>query len=595
MNRYPTSGTMKWTMFLVCMVIIALTFVLLLTAQAANKFIKPGGTGNGDSWSAAGGTNLVNSCGPGDVAWLAGGNYGNGFAITVSGNAASPIVIKRATASDHGSDAGWNASYDAQAVFNTGLGISGSYIFLDGNTWSPPGMPKTFGILVHHGSTGQKGIDAGGSPGHLIIRNVAVQGGGINASTKESDGCHIPSNTTISGSSVSNTDALIFAWKGTHDVLVEYSYLYNASSNIVLSGNPQDPHPDVIYSGGMFTDSTVRYCVVANVTSEGMFFDQELPGQNFTVTGCIEFEGASQNGNTPHQWQNGAKFGDVQFAFNTQVDFAKSNVLGPGTSLGSGSTVTNNLFINYLPNWATGVSNNGFSSTGVGAGQIIDPKSPFVTSGPFVWVKGSNNPPAATRTSGAPVGYSPLGMEQAFVLADNSWAKGRATKTFTDMWGNTSNNLGAIQGPPSGGSGPGPSPTATPAPSATPTPPPVGNKFAPGDGVTPTAVLNVRATPSGVVLGQHHPGDIGVVVSGPVHEPLKQDVAWYMIGWDTAPQEGYSGDDDLVKTALPQPTPTPTPSPTPPPQPTPTPSQTWEKWIEKQNTWIRQNPPTPDK
>jgi hypothetical protein len=422
-----------------------------------------------------------------------------------------------------------------------------------------------------------------------------VPGPGINSSKAEADGLHIPSDTTVSGCSVYDTDALIFAWKGVRNILIEYSYLYNASSNIVLSGNSQDPHPDVIYSGGMFTDSTMRWCVVANVTSEGVFFDQELAGNNFNVYGCIEFEGASQNGNTPHQFQNGAKFGDVHFVNNTQVDFLKSNVLGPGTSLGSGSTVINNLFINYLPNWATGVRNNGFSSTGIGEGQIINSASPFVTSGTFVWVKGSHNPPAETRTSGAPVGYSPIGMETAFALSDNSWAKGKGIAVpagfNTDMYGNTGANLGAIQGP-GGGPNPTPAPTATPtpAPSTTPTPVP-GGKFKPGDTVTPTAVVNVRQEPSGTIVGTHKPGDSGTITAGPEMVPLKQDVNWYEINWTTSPATGWSGDDDLAKTAAPSPTPTPPPQPTPTP---PTPSQTYDQWIKKQNDWTKANPPTPD-
>ena len=50
-------------------------------------------------------------------------------------------------------------------------------------------------------------------------------------------------------------------------------------------------------------------------------------------------------------------------------------------------------------------------------------------------------------------------------------------------------------------------------------------------------------------------------------------------------------------TATPVPTPEPTPAPTATPQPTPTPKppvQTFEKWLEDQNNWIRAHPPTPD-
>ena len=317
--------------------------------------------------------------------------------------------------------------------------------------------------------------------------------------------------------------------------------------------------------------------------------------------GNIMFQGdAQQPGNTPIQFQNGAHFGKVLTYHNTFVDFNKSNIIGPGTTLGSGSAVVNNLFVSYTANWPVGVNNNGFTvnGSGIGTNQIINSASPFVTSGKYVWVKGSGTPPATRVTSGAPVGYNPSGMEAAFALADNSWAKGKGISVpagmNVDMFGNSGNNLGALQG--SGGSGPGPTPT--PAPTATPTPAPTASptppaaKFSAGDTVTPTAQVNVRTGPGGSVVGQHNPGDIGTVQSGPDHAPLPQatDVAWYLINWTTAPASGYTGDDDLAKTTAPAPTPTPTPAPTPAPTPLPT----FEKWIQKQNDWIRANPPYPD-
>ena len=232
--------------------------------------------------------------------------------------------------------------------------------------------------------------------------DLEIPGPGINGSKAEADGIHFPSNSTISGCAVYDTDALLFAWKGNTGTTIEYCLLYNASSNIVLSGNPQDPHPDVIYSGGMFTNGTLRWSVVANVTSEGVFFDQELPGENFVVYGCIMWQGDCQTGNTPIQFQNGAKFGKVFCYNNTFVDFNKSNVIGPGTTLGTSSEVKNNLFINYLPNWRDGVTNNGFSSTGIGTAQIINAASPFVTSGTYKWVKGSGNPACHTGNDRGP-------------------------------------------------------------------------------------------------------------------------------------------------------------------------------------------------
>ena len=440
----------------------------------ANKYVVPKGTGNGSSWSAAGSPDsVVGACGAGDVVYSAGGNYGPGFAIYPDG-----ITIKRATASDHGDNAGWDASkFDKQAVFDSGLFVAGKDVTIDGNTWKPPGLPRTFGILIKHAS-GAKGVDAGGSAGGLVCRNLQIPGPGINGSKAEADGIHFPSKSLISGCAVYDTDALLFAWKGNEGSIIEYCYLYNASSNIVFSGNPQDPHPDVVYSGGMFTNGIMRWCVVANVTAEGVFFDQELPGDNMQFIGNIMFQGDCQTGNTPIQLQNGASFGRVFLYHNTFVDFNKSNNLGPGTTTKEGGACVNNLFINYLPNWDKGVSNNGFSGAGIGDKQIIDAANPFVTSGDHVWTKGSGKPPATRVVTGAPEGYDPNGMEVAFALADSSWAKGKGVSVpegaNVDMFGNKGNNLGAIQGKTSGGGSPPVTEVPPPVTEVPPTQPPTG-------------------------------------------------------------------------------------------------------------------------
>jgi hypothetical protein len=577
---------------------LILSLLLAAFASAANKFVTPGGSGSGASWSSPASTSIINSSGAGDTIFLSGGDYGNGLQVTASG-----VTIRRATAASHGDDSGWQASMDKQATFNSGWRVSAGNVTIDGNTWAPPGMPKTFGIKIKFGNN-SKGIDGNGSPGHLTVRNVDVEGPGIVAAQVESDGIHFGDNSLITGSAVHDTDALLFSWPQNTNSIVEYCYLYNASSSIV-TGNPGGPHPDVWYSGSMPKNSIVRWCVIANVTSEGIFYDNNSQGDGATFYSNIMFQGDSHApGNVPIELQNGYSFGKIFLYGNTIVDMGKGNYLGPGTSTASGSKVVNNLWINSAsPNFDKGVDNNGFSSGPLGTNAHVNAANPFVTSGStYLWVKGSGNPPATRTSSSPPQGYSPIGMETAFVLADNSWAKNKGIAVDqgmnTDLYGNTGNNLGAIQGPPNGGGGGGPTPTPTPAPTATPTPVPTGTptpvpggKFKAGDTVTPTAVVNVRSTPSGTIVGTHKPGDLGTVTAGPEMVPLKQDVNWYEINWTgSSPATGWSGDDDLAKTAAPSPTPTPVPTATP----TPAPGQTWEDWIKKQNDWIRANPPYPD-
>ncbi|MEZ0391077.1 MAG: hypothetical protein ACAH59_02600, partial [Pseudobdellovibrionaceae bacterium] len=82
-------------------------------AQAADFFVRPGGSGNGASWSTAAGS--PGSAPSGSTVYVAGGSYGN---WNLSGK--SNLIVRRATASSHGSDTGWVSSYDSQVVLTGG-------------------------------------------------------------------------------------------------------------------------------------------------------------------------------------------------------------------------------------------------------------------------------------------------------------------------------------------------------------------------------------------------------------------------------------------------------------------------------------------
>lgn len=141
------------------------------------------------------------------------------------------------------------------------------------------------------------------------------------------------------------------------------------------------------------------------------------------------------------------------------------------------------------------------------------------------------------------------------------------------------------------------SPSATPAPSATPLP---STKFKIGDlVVTTTADASVRSSPAGTVIGTQALGSLGTVTGGPIWMPAQPPVLdntatyWWQIEFAQAPN-GWLGEIVLEKAT--NPTPTPEPTATPSPTATPPPSgATYDKWIQKQNDWTKQNPPTPDK
>lgn len=132
-----------------------LTFLLVLVslASAENLYVTPSGTGstNGSDWANAfAGFGDVQwgaaagQVGPGDTLYVAGGTYTSGLTPGVKGSVGNPITIKRATATQHGTDTGWQSGYNSLAHLTTGnINLyEKSHITIDGSVeW---GIKKTF-------------------------------------------------------------------------------------------------------------------------------------------------------------------------------------------------------------------------------------------------------------------------------------------------------------------------------------------------------------------------------------------------------------------------------------------------------------------
>lgn len=125
--------------------IIHLCILLLccLSSLAASHYIVPGESGTGSAWNDALGSLPVNLT-RGDTYWLADGNYGtHEYLDNESGS--TYIYITKATASNHGTETGWQASYgDGQANFTAIQIISKGYYYFNGGAWI--GWPSTYGF-----------------------------------------------------------------------------------------------------------------------------------------------------------------------------------------------------------------------------------------------------------------------------------------------------------------------------------------------------------------------------------------------------------------------------------------------------------------
>ena len=112
-------------------------------------------------------------------------------------------------------------------------------------------------------------------------------------------------------------------------------------------------------------------------------------------------------------------------------------------------------------------------------------------------------------------------------------------------------------------------------------------------------------TPNFVSPNQYEPDECGN--NQPISKYVQKDRDYFLSAKPGYAKYPYPHPMRVAAEGGPTPNPTPTatpipptPSPSPtatPPQPTPTPRppvQTWEKWIEDLNNWIRAHPPTPD-
>lgn len=149
--------------------------------QSRVRYVRPGGDGarDGSDWA-----NALSGLPPvlerGTVYWLGAGSYGS-YDFDDRPSGATPITVRKATASAHGTDMGWNGTYGrGQAEFGP-LRFESDHYILDG------GEPN--GIRT----TGKMGTDATVHVGanHILIRRVEIDGGLLEKDGKQiAGGCN---------------------------------------------------------------------------------------------------------------------------------------------------------------------------------------------------------------------------------------------------------------------------------------------------------------------------------------------------------------------------------------------------------------------
>ena len=224
---------------------IAVTVTVSNAAPSLNMhYVRAGatGSGTGSDWTNAF-TDLPASLIRGDTYYIAAGIYGgHTFNDALSGT--QVIEIRAVTVADHGTDAGWLASYVGEALFRCAASCGRVFNFVDSGGPNPTGFYKINGVYRNANWQGGYGIRV--SCANKLCTDAVIGAGDqsgphnihdITLSYIDVDGSHATSDADPSDHGI--------YWGQTYNVTVDHSYIHDIGVNpLHLRGGtpPPDNH-----------------------------------------------------------------------------------------------------------------------------------------------------------------------------------------------------------------------------------------------------------------------------------------------------------------------------------------------------------------
>lgn len=319
-------------------------------SEAATKYVRPGATGNnsGSDWANAY-NSLPATLVRGDTYYLADGNY-SGYTFNTANSGTTLITLKKATATDHGTDTGWSSTFgDGQATFSNML-IYTDYLLIDGQTrnsdWQT-GAVSQYGI-----TSGNIRIDNGGGTGgdNLMFRYMDIHGGGRDTGKGDDViyGLTSNSNITFQYCALRDSDRTIFLTRGTPaNWLVEYSYIARNASSAAIHGE--------IMSSTSSNTMVWRYNVIEDPEGTAVWaFINNGTATNWQIYGNIVFhsssysrEGISGVVYVAYDASNKNTLNNLQF-YNNTIFGIKGSYSGVVIQSGANNLVYNNIWYNNV-------------------------------------------------------------------------------------------------------------------------------------------------------------------------------------------------------------------------------------------------------
>ena len=396
-----------------------------LSAEAANRYVRADATGanNGNDWSNAY-SSLPATLVRGDTYYIADGTYA-GKTFNTSGTAL--ITIKKATASDHGTEIGWSSTYgDGTATFTSSLIFSTGYWLVDGvfgggpTNWTGP-----FGFK----STAMNEMlryDNGSS--QVTVRHIELSGVGSYNGSQAGLKAYSCTNCTLSYWYMHDLGFIPF-FSGANNLLVEYGYMKNwysgASHSELCScwqiGNQAigthifryNLFTDIRSTGGIIWDNSSNHGAELQIYGNVFYKDPAVPMDN-CCNGVIG--GWTGSG--------GEDFYNVHVINNTFINISGAQILGTLPIRSGDNEARNNLFY-AISNPGGGsdwerIDYNHFIST-----SVIGTSPSTASGSPFVDINGRNfsltGPTPAGVSLSAPYDVDMFGKKRG---ADGVWDRG---------------------------------------------------------------------------------------------------------------------------------------------------------------------------
>lgn len=332
--------------------ILVLAVVLLWSVPCyADKYVRDGGTSSAcTSWTDACDqvSTAIGVVSRGETIWIADGAY-TGFTFNVANSGSTRIWIKKAIASDHGTDTGWSSTYgDGQAVFSSDLTVTRGYLTFDGQTGGGPGSWETgFGFKFDgHPGIGNASPNTDVNADYVVLRHFEID---HNDTTDTEDHiCIVLDNNvgwTIEYFYLHDVGCDVFKVRYSNsDITIQYGKVKSTYQGTVCHGDLIE-----IPAGTVSGTFTVRYNYFEDVVGSYLFGVHEYAEvTNYEIYGNIlHFKSkASSTGNGTIGSLSGCSGCGINLKFynNTIAGIFGANILGALCDDGgtfSGSIINN--------------------------------------------------------------------------------------------------------------------------------------------------------------------------------------------------------------------------------------------------------------